>query len=203
MGSITRYSASFDRRRGLNARWLADLVAAAIAVLFALSTGLAQADAIIARSASLEAGEDAWLLSTDFDITLSAPVEEALSKGITLFFVVELEVTRARWYWFDQRTAAATQSYRLGYNTLTRQYRLSAGTLFQNFATLDEALAVLSRIRRRSMMPLHVLSTGYRYAAAVRMRLDLSQLPRPFQASPFASRDWNLASDWYRFTVSP
>lgn len=203
MGSITRYSASFDRRRGVITRRLAGLVAAAIALLFALSAALAQAEGIIARSASLEAGEDAWLLSTDFDITLSGPVEDALSKGITLFFVVELEVTRARWYWFDQRTAAATQSYRLGYNTLTRQYRLSAGTLFQNFATLDEALAVLSRIRRRPMLPLDVMSAGYSYAAAVRIRLDLSQLPRPFQASPFASREWNLVSDWYRFTVTP
>lgn len=175
----------------------------AVALLFALSAGLLHADSIIARNASLESSEEGWLLSSDFDITLSAPVEEALSKGITLFFVLELEVNRARWYWFDQRTGIAAQSYRLGYNTLTRQYRLSAGTLFQNFATLQEALAVLGRVRRRPMLPLNVLAPGHVYSAAVRMRLDLSQLPRPFQASPFASRDWNLASEWLRFTVAP
>jgi hypothetical protein len=179
------------------------VVMVAVALPFALSATLLHADSIIARNASLEPSEEGWLLSTDFDITLSAPVEEALSKGITLFFVLELEVNRARWYWFDQRAGIAAQSYRLGYNTLTRQYRLSAGTLFQNFATLQEALAVLGRVRRRPMLPAGALAPGNTYAAAVRMRLDLSQLPRPFQASPFATREWNLTSDWFRFTVSP
>jgi hypothetical protein len=53
------------------------------------------------------------------------------------------------------------------------------------------------------MLPTNALVPGNVYAAAVRLRLDLSQLPRPFQASPFAAREWNLASDWFRFTVSP
>ena len=179
------------------------MVSIAAVLLLALSSAVVRADAIIARNASLEASDDGWLLSSDFQITLSAPVEEALSKGITLFFVFELEVNRARWYWFDQRSGLAVQSYRLGYNTLTRQYRLSAGTLFQNFATLEEALAVLGRVRRRPVLPLAALARGNTYAAAVRMRLDLSQLPRPFQASPFGTREWNLTSDWYRFAVTP
>jgi hypothetical protein len=173
------------------------------AAVLALPSSPLRADSIVARNASLEAGDEGWLLSADFDITLSAPVEEALSKGITLIFLLELEVNRARWYWFDQRAGIAAQSYRLAYNTLTRQYRLSAGTLFQNFSTLQEALAVLGRVRRRPMLPMNALAPGNTYAAAVRMRLDLSQLPRPFQASPFATREWNLNSDWFRFTVSP
>jgi hypothetical protein len=204
MGSTTPYSASLDwRRSGLLRRLVAMVAMVAVVLPLALSAGPLHADSIIARNASLEAGEDGWLLSSDFDITLSTPVEEALSKGITLFFVLELEVNRARWYWFDQRAGIAAQSYRLGYNTLTRQYRLSAGTLFQNFSTLQEALAVLGRVRRRPMLPLNALVPGNTYSAAVRLRLDLSQLPRPFQASPFAAREWNLASDWFRFTVSP
>lgn len=179
------------------------MVSIAAVLLLALSSSVVRADAIIARNASLEASEDGWLLSTDFQITLSGPVEEALSKGITLFFILELEVSRARWYWFDQRSGLAVQSYRLGYNTLTRQYRLSAGTLFQNFTTLEEALAVLGRVSRRPVLALAALAPGRTYAAAVRMRLDLSQLPRPFQASPFATREWNLSSEWYRFAVTP
>lgn len=179
------------------------MVSIAAVLLLALSSAVVRADAIIARSASLEASEDGWLLSSDFQITLSAPVEEALSKGITLFFILELDVSRARWYWFDQRAGVATQSYRLGYNTLTRQYRLSAGTLFQNFTTLEEALAVLGRVSRRPMLAPSALVPGNTYAVAVRMRLDLSQLPRPFQARPFATREWSLASEWYRFSVSP
>jgi hypothetical protein len=173
------------------------------ALLLLFGAAATRADTIVARSAWLEPGDEAWTVSADFDITLSAAVEEALSKGITLFFVLDTEVNRSRWYWFDQRAGAGSQTYRLGYNILTRQYRLSAGTLFQNFTSLDEALAVLGRVRRRPVFPLSALSRGNTYSAAVRMRLDLSQLPRPFQASPFASREWNLVSDWYRFAVTP
>ncbi len=187
------------RWRAIVRRWCA----VGCALLLVLATAQASADAIVARAAWLEPLEDAWAVSADFEITLSTPIEDALSKGITLFFVLETEVNRSRWYWFDQRVAGSSQTYRLSYNILTRQYRLSAGTLFQNFATLDEALAVLGRVRRRPVLPLAGLSRGNSYSAAVRMRLDLTQLPRPFQASPFASREWNLVADWYRFTVSP
>ena len=209
MGSTTRYSPSIDWRRcvlwrfGVLGRPLASVFALALVACFALSTAPARADAILARTASLDASEEGWLLSADFDVTLPSPVEEALSKGITLFFVLELEVNRPRWYWFDQRSGVVTQTYRLGYNILTRQYRLSAGTLFQNFATLEEALSVLGRVRRRPVLPASALTRGNTYSATVRLRLDLSQLPRPFQAAPFGSRDWNLASDWFRFTVAP
>lgn len=200
MASTTRYCRSDERRRGA----LASLLAA-----FVLALGLIagasplRADTFVARSASLVASEEGWLLSADFDLALPAVVEDALSKGVSLFFVLELEVTRYRWYWFDQRAGTGSQTYRLAYNTLTRQYRLSSGALFQNFTSLEEALAVLGRVRRRLMLPSGALARGASYQAAVRMRLDISQLPRPFQASPFAAREWSVGSDWLRFNVNP
>jgi hypothetical protein len=35
------------------------------------------------------------------------------------------------------------------------------------------------------------------------MRLDVSQLPRPFQISALGSREWNVSSEWFRFAVTP
>jgi hypothetical protein len=93
------------------------------------------------------------------------------------------------------------QQYRLSYNALTRQYRLSVGGLHQNLDTLDEALALLGRLRPRLVAPTDVLEAGTVYDAAIRMRLDLSQLPKPFQINALGSRDWNLSSEWYRWTV--
>ena len=200
MVSTTRSCRSDERLSGALAPLLFAL-AFAIALLGAPPP--ARADTIVARGASLAASDEAWQLSADFDVALPAVVEEALSKGVSLFFVLELEVTRSRWYWFDQRAGSAAQTYRLAYNILTRQYRLSSGPLFQNFSSLDEALAVMGRVRRRPMLPGGALARGSSYQAAVRMRLDISQLPRPFQASPFAAREWTVASDWYRFTVTP
>ena len=95
------------------------------------------------------------------------------------------------------------QQYRLAYNALTRQYRLGIGAFFQNFSDLNEALVFLSRVRRRHVLEIGMLSRGTAYAAAVRMRLDVSQLPKPFQLNALASRNWNLSSEWYRWSVKP
>jgi hypothetical protein len=151
----------------------------------------------------LVAAEEGYYLEADFEITLNATLEEALNKGVPLYFLLEFEVIRPRWYWLDDKVVNTQQQYRLAYNALTRQYRLGIGAFFQNFNDLNEALAFLSRVRRRQVLELGMLSRGSVYAAAVRMRLDVSQLPKPFQLNALASRDWNLSSDWHRWSVKP
>jgi hypothetical protein len=163
----------------------------------------ASAEGILVRDASLVAAEEGYYLEADFEITLNATLEEALNKGVPLYFLLEFEVIRPRWYWLDDKVVNTQQQYRLAYNALTRQYRLGIGAFFQNFNDLNEALAFLSRVRRRQVLELGMLSRGSVYAAAVRMRLDVSQLPKPFQLNALASRDWNLSSDWHRWSVKP
>jgi hypothetical protein len=163
----------------------------------------ASAEGILVRDASLVAAEEGYYLEADFEITLNATLEEALNKGVPLYFLLEFEVIRPRWYWLDDKVVNTQQQYRLAYNALTRQYRLGIGAFFQNFNDLNEALAFLSRVRRRQVLELGMLSRGSVYSAAVRMRLDVSQLPKPFQLNALASRDWNLSSDWHRWSVKP
>lgn len=153
--------------------------------------------------AEIAADDDDYYLNADFSIVLGHPVEAALNKGVPLNFVMEAEITRPRWYWFD-RTVASTQSqYRLSYNALTQQYRVAVGSLFQNFATLNEAIQLLARIRNREMAKSGDLSKGQKYTAAIRLRLDTTQLPKPFQVTALGSRDWGLSSEWHRWTFTP
>ena len=65
------------------------------------------ADAIEAQSVLLEPapGGDGWLLSADFTLALPARLEEAVSRGVALYFVLEFELNRPRWYWWDERSA--------------------------------------------------------------------------------------------------
>ena len=176
------------------------LFAAAELLLFALPV---RAEGILVRDAALVAAEEGYYLEADFEIALNPTLEEALNKGVPLYFLLEFEIIRPRWYWMDEKVVTTQQQYRLAYNALTRQYRLGIGAFFQNFNELNEALAFLSRVRRRQVLELKTLSRGGVYAAAVRMRLDVSQLPKPFQLNALASRDWNLSSDWYRWSVKP
>ena len=178
---------------------LAALALLCLALGFALS---ARADIEVKR-ASLALAEDGYVLEADFSIALTPPLEDVLSKGVSLYFLLEFELIRPRWYWFNEKIVESQHQYRLSYNALTRQYRDGTGSLYQNFATLADALEVLSRVRRHTELGPGTLRRDTTYVAGVRMRLDTSQLPKPFNLTALGSREWNIASDWYRWTVTP
>lgn len=176
------------------------LIVALASLMLALPV---RAEGILVRDAALVAADEGYYLEADFEISLNTTLEDALNKGVPLYFLLEFEIIRPRWYWLDDKVVNTQQQYRLAYNALTRQYRLGIGAFFQNFNELGEALGFLSRVRRRQVLDIGMLSRGSVYAAAVRMRLDVSQLPKPFQLNALASRDWNLSSDWHRWSVKP
>lgn len=169
-------------------------------LLFAVAVS---AENIEVKAAAVVLRDEAYALDADFDITLTPTLEDILTKGVPLNFLLELELIRPRWYWLNEKVLTLTQQYKLSYNPLTRQYRISIGTLYQNFSTLNEAVRFMSRLRNAPVADKNVLQSGQSYAAAMRMRLDVSQLPKPFQITALGSRDWNLSSEWYRFPVSP
>ncbi len=94
------------------------------------------------RKAALATVDDGYVLEAEFDVALTPTLEEVLNRGVALYFQMEFELIRSRWYWFNETVANTQQQYRLSYNALTRQYRIGVGTLYQNFSTLGEALEV-------------------------------------------------------------
>ncbi len=178
------------------------LALAALLLLFSAAPA-AQAEGIDVRRAALVAVEEGYFLESDFGFVLNPTLEDALNKGVPLYFLLEFEIIRVRWYWLNEKIVDTRQQYRLSYNALTRQYRIGLGALFHNFSALSEALDFLSRVRRRQVIEPGVLNKGNTYIAGVRMRLDVSQLPKPFQLNALASRDWNFGSEWYRWSVTP
>lgn len=177
-------------------------VLAALWLVFA-SHAPVRAEDIDVKKATLTIVDDGYVLDADFGIVLTPPLEEALNKGVSLYFSFEFELIRSRWYWFNEKIVNIQQQYRLSYNALTRQYRIGAGRLYQNFPTLGEALDVMSHVRRHEDAEPGTLSKNETYTAAVRLRLDTTQLPKPFQINALGSRDWNIGSDWYRWAVTP
>ena len=178
---------------------------AALAVLWlAVAAPLAaRADGIEVQKAAVITAEDGHTLEAEFEITLTSALEDVLNKGVPLYFSLEFELIRPRWYWLNEKISSTRQQYRLSYNALTRQYRVGVGKLYQNFASLPEGLAFMSRARIRDIAEAGALRKGDSYTAGLRMRLDTSQLPRPFQVTALGSRDWSMSSDWHRWTVSP
>ena len=192
--SSTRCCRRLDVRSALTWLLAAWLALAAVA-------GLAQGIEIRKPIATIE--DNALQIDAQFDIQLTPTLEDALNKGVPLYFALDFELIRPRWYWFNDRVLGVHQQYRLSFNALTRQYRLGVGNLYQNYATVAEALEVMSRFRRRVEADPGVLRRDTQYIAALRLRLDTSQLPKPFQVSALGSSQWQVSSDWYRWTVGP
>jgi hypothetical protein len=173
------------------------------ALLLAVAAFNASANEVEVRAASLQAVEEGLVLNADFAFELSQRLEEIVANGVPLYFRVEFELTRRRWYWLDEKAASRQLQLRLSYHALSRHYRLSSGPLQQNFATLAEALNVLKRVRNWLVVDRTETFSDADYEAAVRLRLDAGMLPRPFQLSALTSRELQLESGWKRFSVRP
>jgi len=181
-------------------RGSAFLVAALLAVA---SVADARADEIEVREVVLRRVDDGYVLDADFAFELSPRLAEVVANGVPLYFRVDFELTRRRWYWFDDTAASSQLHLRLSYHALSRQYRLSTGALQQSFPTLEEALNVLTRVRNWLVVDRSVRLSDADYEAGVRMRLDTALLPKPFQLSALTGRDLQLESPWKRFMVRP
>jgi hypothetical protein len=176
---------------------------AAFAFASALAfAGAAHADGIEVKSATITPDDYGWQVDAQFDIQFSPSLEEAVNRGVPLYFVMEFELSRPRWYWFDEKPVQVAQTYRISYTPLLRQYRLSVGNNYQNFTRFEEVTRVLSRLRGWHVADRGALKKDGAYQASLRMRLDTGQLPKPIQMNAIASRDWTLDSDWHRWAIN-
>ena len=163
----------------------------------------ASAEGIKIKSFELERVDNDWLLNASFQIELSPGLEDALQKGVVLYFQTEFDLSRSRWYWFDEKPAIAQRQTRLSYQPLTQQYRIASEGLTFSARTLAEALQGVGSIGGWRVIDNAQLDPGKLYTASLRMTLDLSKLPKPFQVNALNNRDWNVSSDWLRFPLSP
>ena len=146
------------------------------------------------KAVTIEAAEEGYEFNADFEIALNSKLEYALERGIVLYFVTELNLMSSRWYWLDERVGHSRVREGLSYYPLTRQYRLTRGTLSQNFSTLRGALQALGRVRDRPISALSELKPDTDYMVELRMRLDISALPKPFQVETLGSKEWDLST---------
>jgi hypothetical protein len=168
-----------------------------------LGAQLALAAEISLRNVQLVPSEDGYSLAADANINFNTRLEEAVNKGVVLYFAADFELTRPRWYWFDEHVIRRSKTFQLSYHALTRQYRVSTGALHQGYATLEEALLVLSHLRHWQVLDKGEVKAGRTYVAALRLHLDLTQMPKTFQVSALANKDWNLSSDWLYWSFVP
>ncbi len=125
------------------------------------------------------------------NLTLSKAVEDALRRGVPVYFVAEAVVKKPRWYWRDDRVARTSRSWRLSYQPLTSAWRVSLGAFAQSYPSLEEALTTITRIARWRIADADVNATD-RYYVDFQFYLDSSQLPPPMRLDLNAQSEWKL-----------
>jgi hypothetical protein len=173
------------------------------AVLLLVAAGAAHAQASEVTQLRLERTEEGVLLNATVRFDLPPAVDDALQKGIPMFFVAEATLLRDRWYWYDKPVAGAQRHMRLSYQPLTRRWRLQVSSapiggsglaLGQSFDTQEEALRAVQSIARWKIADVADLEPDARYSIDFRFRLDVSQLPRPFQIGVVGQAEWNVSA---------
>ena len=114
-------------------------------------------------------------------VTLPKAVEDALQRGVPIYFLAEAQLLRERWYWRDERVARISRSWRVAYQPLTGAWKLSLGGLNQTYHTLTEALTTASRSAGWKLADLSQLDPDKNYRVQFSYRLDTTQLPGPMQ----------------------
>jgi hypothetical protein len=184
---------------GVSGAWTCRLRRALGLVFFGLWAGWALAGGIEPKSATLVPDERGQALNAEFVIDLGPRLEDAVGRGVPLNFRFEIELTRKRWYWADEHVAGRVLHYRLSYHALTRQYRLSLGSLHQNHDSLADALQMLGRIAHLHVVDKAELVPGEPYRVALRLSLDHNQLPKPLQIDALADSDWRVEAKTLRW----
>lgn len=182
-------------------RWLAVF---ALAWLVVAQPVLAQGSAAEVTQLEVERTEEGVVLSAAVRFDLPPVIDDALEKGIPMFFVAEASVYRERWYWYDKRVTGEARHMRLAFQPLTRRWRLQVSSspignagmvLGQMFDTRDEALAAVQRFSRWRIAEPGDLDPYATHEVEFRFRLDLSQLPRPFQIGAVGQSEWTISAE--------
>ena len=151
----------------------------------------------------LERQEDAYLLSSTLNFDLPQAVEDALSKGIALYFLAEVQVAKERWYWYDKYLARQERHFRLSYNPLSRRWRLVTSskpipnsglgvTMGVAYDSLAEALSAIKRSTQWRVVDATDIEASGKYRLDYQFKLDLTQFPRPFQIGTLGESDWTM-----------
>jgi hypothetical protein len=182
------------------------LLVCQLLLVFACATAHA-ADGIEITRAGIEASDDGYRLDAKYSFDLTPGLDQLVQHGIPLYFTTEIDLTRPRWWWTDDKAVSKRRTIRLHYDVLTRQYTVlvigssqQSGSIQQSYATLDEALFLIRRPNRWLIASKGELKPGEVYNVTLRMFMDRDYLQKPLQVDALNNSDLRLGSHKKTFT---
>ncbi|MEN9294967.1 MAG: DUF4390 domain-containing protein [Burkholderiaceae bacterium] len=168
-----------------------------------LVLGIAHAQSLAFKSIELLNKDKNWVLASKISLELNPTLEQFVKKGLTLYFVADFQLSKSRWYWFDEKIVEHSRVMKITYHALTNQYRVTLDGLSVVAPSLKDALTVVGTIEDWPVIEQAQVVDGQVYQAALRIRLDTNQFAKPLQVNALNSKSLNMQSDWRRFEFVP
>jgi len=123
---------------------------------------------------------------------------QAIYNGIPLPLQLQIDVKESSNWWFDRSLVTIEQRYLLHYLPLYDTIRLEnlstgSSTLQRSLVT---ALRKVGRIKNFPILDKEHFDTKNGIYARIRLKVDVSALPKPLRAESLLGGSWNISSDW-------
>lgn len=181
-------------------RWVHGL---ALALLLPGASTLAAADTPDAgrfdlRDVDVRLVEGVYRLDAVARLDLSTRAHEALAGGVALNFTLEVEIFRARGWWFDADVATVTRDLRLEYHELSGRYVVTNPSTGErrSFQRARSALDFIGRGIDFPIIDAVVIGDPAQYHGRARMRLRREALPWALRPAALMFAGWRLQTDW-------
>jgi hypothetical protein len=128
----------------------------------------------------------------------------ALQQGVSLFYDVDLEVTRERRFWTAANVVNLSLRRELSYHSVSERYLVKdpQGVVeAHSFASFEEALADLGKVDGWPILVSAQVSEDGEYFVNVRAVVRRGRLTDALRALMFWSDDWQRRSEWYSWSL--
>ena len=143
------------------------------------------------------------VVTVDCDVTyeVDKTIEEALSNGVELAFILDIELVEENQYWLNQNVGSFSYMFFLKYHALSQQYILKDRHNERSFPDLYSAFYYQSRIKDIELANIDKLDLEKKYFIKARARLATEILPLPLRIKSYFTREWRPTSGWTKWPM--
>jgi hypothetical protein len=125
-------------------------------------------------------------------------VKEALSNGIEMSFLLEIELRQESIYWPDPLISQLLREFKVKYHALSKQFVMveKGNQKERSFPDLYSTFYYQRRIHNAELTSIDALDLEQEYYFRVRARLASEKLPLPLRIKSYVSTGWRPSSGW-------
>jgi hypothetical protein len=158
------------------------------------------------KSAQATLNDRTLHVNARFDLPVNPRIEEALSKGIPIDVVIQVNMEKHRWWWRNRVITDTVVRRRIQFHALSRQYLVSGmreDDPSESFGSLSQALAQAGTLDEFKLFltAKKEIEADARYLLLLRAHLDIEALPMLMRPLAYATPSWRRNTGWTEWPI--